>query len=62
MRKALYVVLGVLAVEILAIAISSCGSRASAVRGESIPSDMPGVSCFAIRDDDGKVVGGNCFR
>ena len=41
----------------------SCGkAQSSTKRAEIIPSPTSGVTCYAIIDDNEKVVGGNCLR
>jgi hypothetical protein len=46
------------------IAFVSCGTiKASDARAERIISPtLPGYTCFIVRDDDGRGVGGGCVK
>jgi len=56
--------LGITLISLLVqLAISSCGKlNASGARAEIVMPLISGVTCYIIRDDDGKGVGGNCLK
>lgn len=46
------------------IMIASCGKAKSSDRAKAERTfiDQAGYTCFIIRDEDGKAVGGNCLK
>lgn len=56
MKKAILVLLAILV-------INSCGKvNSDSTRAELVMSPAAGYRCFAIIDNDGKAVGGNCSK
>jgi hypothetical protein len=44
------------------VVLNSCGSaKSDSTHAEVIPAPLAGYTCFAIKDDAGKTVGGNCL-
>lgn len=47
------------------IFLSACGTKAKAgdqARAERVAVDQAGYTCFVIRDENGRAVGGNCVK
>jgi hypothetical protein len=44
-------------------ALGSCGkANSDSTHAETVMSPRAGYTCFVIRDNDGKAVGGNCVK
>jgi len=48
---------------LLLVVLNSCGTaKSDSTHAEVIPSPLAGYTCFAVKDDTGKTVGGNCVK
>ena len=48
---------------LLLVVLNSCGAaKSDSTHAEVIPSPLAGYTCFAVKDDTGKTVGGNCVK
>ena len=63
-QRTLFVMMGFNLILLMQLAIASCGkaNSANSSYAELIQSNMTGVQCFLIRDENGKAVGGSCVR
>lgn len=52
-----------LLIVIVLLALNSCGTaKSDSTHAEVIPAPLAGFTCFAVKDDTGKTVGGNCVK